>query len=81
MDFYYRIYVDNKKITFSVPSTNEKIEKYNNDTYLELEEFDKKLMKKNIKKIGDDEYANACDLDKQYCERFIRIINYNYKAD
>ncbi len=79
--FYYRIYVDNKKITFSVPSTNEKIEKYNNDTYLELEEFDKKLMKKNIKKISDDKYANACDLDKEYCERFIRIINYDYKTD
>ncbi len=76
-EFYYRIYVDNKKITFSVPSTNEKIEKYNNDTYLELEEFDKKLMKNNIQKIGDDKYANACDLDKEYCERFKRIINYN----
>ncbi len=79
--FYYRIYVDNKKITFSVPSTNEKIEKYNNDTYLELEEFDKKLMKNNIKKISDDKYAYACDLDKEYCDRFIRIINNNYKAN
>lgn len=75
--FYYSIYVDNKKITFSTPSVNEKIEKYENDSYLELEEFDNRLMKYNIEKITNDEYASACDLDKQYCDRFIRIINNN----
>lgn len=73
--FYYRIYIDNKKITFSTPSTNEKIEKYENDSYLELEEFDNNLKKYNIEKITDDKYSNACDLDKQFCDRFGRIIN------
>ncbi|MDE6292908.1 MAG: hypothetical protein K2L98_04425, partial [Bacilli bacterium] len=33
--FYYRIYIGDKEITFSVPSTNAKIERYENDTYLE----------------------------------------------
>lgn len=73
--FYYRIYIDDKKVTFSVPSVNEKIERYENDSYLELEEFDNKLMKYNIKKITDSEYAKACDLDKEFYDRFMRIIN------
>lgn len=73
--FYYRIYVGNKKFTFSVPSTNEHIEKYENDSYLELEDFDNQLMKYDIEKITDNEYAKACDLDKQFCDRFTRIIN------
>lgn len=75
--FYYRIYIDDKKVTFSVPSVNEKIERYENDSYLELEEFDNKLMKYNIEKITDSEYAKACDLDKEFCDRFMRIINNN----
>lgn len=76
-NFYYRIYIGDKKITFFTPSINSKIKRYENDTYLELEEFDKELMKYDIKKITDDKYANVChvDLDKIYCDRFIRIIN------
>lgn len=73
--FYYRIYIGDKKITFSVPSPNEEIEKYENDSYLELEEFDDRLKNYNIEKITDDKYANNCDLDKEYCDRFLRIIN------
>ena len=73
--FYYRIYIDGKKITFSTPSANGKIEKYENDSYLELEEFDEKLKQYNIEKQGDLEYAKLCDLDREFCERFERIIN------
>lgn len=76
-EFYYKINIDNKKIIFHVPSVNSKIERYNNDTYLELEEFDKKLVELGINKISDIKYSNLCNLDKQYCDRFIRIINNN----
>lgn len=74
-EFYYRIYFEKNKVTFSVPSVNPIIEKYVNDSYLELEEFDMKLKKYNINKIIDSQYVDACNLDKIYCERFIRIIN------
>lgn len=74
-EFYYRIYIEDKKITFSVPSTNSKIAKYENDSYLELEEFDNELKKYNIKKVTNDEYAHLCNLDKEFCDRFLRIIN------
>lgn len=62
------------KIIFNVPSTNERIERYEDDSYLELEEFDDRLMEYGIKKITHDEYAKACDLDRQFCDRFMRII-------
>ena len=74
-EFYYRIYIGDKKVIFYAPSTNEKIEKYENDTYLELEEFDNNLKKYNIEKSRDDKYAHLCNLDKQNCDRFVRIIN------
>lgn len=73
--FYYRIYINDKKITFSVPSPNGDIEKYEVDTYLELEEFDQKLKEYNIPKSRNSKYADLCDLDKQYCDRFKRIID------
>lgn len=74
-EFYYRIYFGKKKVTFSVPTPNPSIKKYEEDTYLELEEFDIELKKYNIKKIINKEYADACELDKVYCDRFNRIIS------
>lgn len=74
-EFYYRIYINNRKITFYTTYPNPNIKKYEDDTYLELEEFDNNLMKYNIEKITNDKYASACNLDKQYCNRFLRIIN------
>ena len=74
-EFYYRIYFDNKNFTFSVPSVNENIERYRNDTYLELEEFDSKLMEYDIEKVSDNENSKYCILDKVYCNRFVRIVN------
>ena len=57
-----------------MPSINGDIERYVNDSYLELEDFDQKLVSLGIpKKASTDGYDN-CDLDKQYVERFLRII-------
>ena len=71
--FYYRIYIGNKKITFTGGLTNESIDRYQEDTYLELEEFDNNLKKYNIKKIVDTDYSKNCNLDKEFCDRFKRI--------
>lgn len=73
--FYYRIFFGKKRVTFSVPSVNDKIEKYKSETYLELEEFDKALTELSIEKVSNDKYAKDCNLDKKYCDRFIRIVN------
>lgn len=74
-NFYYKIVVDGKTLVFSQPSVNDDIEKYENDTYLELEEFDQALMKLGIPKEGDDKGYQSMDLDKVYVERFRRIIS------
>ena len=72
--FQYSVYLDNKKIVFSIPSVNSDIEKYE-DSYLELEEFDNRLMNLNVTKISSSDNSEYCDLDKVYCDRFLRIIN------
>lgn len=74
-EFYYTIYVDNKKITFSVPYTNEEIKRYEEHTYLELEEFDENLVKLDIPKESSLENSKYCSLDEEYCDRFKKIIN------
>jgi len=73
-NFFYQIKVDGKKIVFHVPSVNGDIERYVNDSYLELEDFDQKLVSLGISKKGSAEGYENCDLDKQYVERFMRII-------
>lgn len=73
--FSYIITVDHKKNIFSAPSDNESIKRYEEHTYLELEEFDQRLMELGIEKESDDRYADHCDLDKEYVERFLRIIH------
>lgn len=73
--FYYRIYFGKKKVTFSVTIPNPKIEKYEDDSYLELEEFDIELEKLNIEKITYTKFAHLCDLDQEFCDRFNRITN------
>ncbi|KAB1438462.1 hypothetical protein [Candidatus Galacturonibacter soehngenii] len=74
-NFSYSIYVDNKKLVFAVPNINQEIKRYK-DSYLELEDFDTSLMRLGVIKESDDTYQDACDLDKQYVERFLRIINH-----
>ena len=72
-NFYYKIIVDGKTLVFSQPSVNE-IDRYEEDTYLELEEFDRALVQLGIPKKGSDKGRQNIDLDKTYVERFCRII-------
>lgn len=75
-NFYYTVtFTDGRSVTFSQPSTNEEIQRYNEDTYLELEEFDATVMKGNVEKISDDKYSDACLMDQRYIDRFLRIIH------
>ena len=54
---------------------NPKIERYEEDSYLELEEFDNKLEELNIEKITHTKTAHLCDFDQEFCDRFNRITN------
>lgn len=69
-DFYYYIYLPNNKKINLYQSTS----KYE-DTYLELEILDEKLMELGIEKISSDKNMHKCDLDERYINRFERIIN------
>lgn len=73
--FYYRIYFGKNNFTFSGSMPNPKIERYEEDSYLELEEFDNKLEELNIEKITHTKTAHLCDFDQEFCDRFNRITN------
>ena len=73
--FYYQIKVDGKKIVFHTPNINNEIQRYEDDSYLELEEFDNALMKLGIPKNSDDKNYEKCLMDQRYIDRFLRIIN------
>ncbi len=72
--FFYQIELDGKTITFHVPGTNEDIQRYEEHTYLELEEFDQALVGLGIPKEADKEGLENCDFDQEYVDRFLRII-------
>jgi len=76
-NFYYKVYVGGREIVFHVPSTNSDIERYTEDTYLELEEFDQKLVTLGIPKEGNPAGSGLCDYDDYYVDRFLRIIGEN----
>ncbi|WP_426351174.1 hypothetical protein ACPWSR_08085 [Alloiococcus sp. CFN-8] len=71
--FYYKVSFKGRWITFGTTSPNESIERYN-DSYLELEEFDEKLMKYSPKKISSRDNEEHALLDDRYIQRFGRII-------
>ena len=73
-DFYYQIKLEGRTITFHVPSVNEDIQKYEEDSYLELEEFDQALVDLGIPKEAEKNGWENCDLDQEYVDRFLRII-------
>lgn len=75
-NFYYQIELDGKKKVFYTPSVNEDIERYSDETYLELEEFDRRLSSLGVPKQSSEKGWEACDLDPEYVERFRRIILY-----
>lgn len=69
-EFYYIVSLkDGKKMNFY--QTNSTFE----DTYLELEIFDKLIMDTGkAQKQSSKENYQFCDFDKRYIERFLRII-------
>lgn len=73
-NFSYQIYLGKRKVVFTAPTDYKDIKRYEEHTYLELEEFDQALMKCGVPKEGDATYSGDCDLDKEYMERFCRII-------
>lgn len=72
--FFYQIEVNGKTITFHVPCVNEDIKRYEEHTYLELEEFDQALVELGIPKEADKKGWENCDFDQEYVDRFLRII-------
>lgn len=72
-EFYYKVYMKDGT-SFAMKNT-ETIEKYEDDTYSEIEEFDKEVMKHNVKKFSSDKYSQYAMLGQVYIDRFIAIIN------
>ena len=76
-NFYYKVYVDGKELVFHSTWANMNIQRYEEDSYLELEEFDQKLESLGIPKEGNPDGAGLCDMDQYYVDRFLRIIGEN----
>ena len=77
-EFFYRITVKTpegeEKFTFSVVSGNYDIDRYAEDTHLELLDFDKVLMDMGIPKQSSEAYAEYLSMDDKYRERFLQIV-------
>lgn len=74
-EFYYQIELDGKSITFLTGVTaNDKIERYDEHTYLWFEEFDQKLVDLGIPKESDSAGYENIDMDQEYIDRFLRIL-------
>ncbi|HFR3814306.1 TPA: MerR family transcriptional regulator [Streptococcus suis] len=71
-EFSYQIQLDGKKIVFMQPAVNQNL--IPDDTYIELEEFDQRLMTLGIPKESSAEGSQYNDLDAHYLERFLRIV-------
>ena len=74
-EFYYKIELDGKTITFLTSiNSNHAIERYDEHSYLCLEEFDQKLVELGIPKISDSTGYETIEMDEEYVERFYRIL-------
>lgn len=71
-EFSYQIQLDGKKIVFMQPAVNQNL--VPDDTYIELEEFDQRLMNLKIPKESSTEGSQYNDLDSHYLKRFLRIV-------
>ncbi|WP_074413906.1 MerR family transcriptional regulator [Streptococcus suis] len=71
-EFSYQIQLDGKNIVFMQPTVNQNL--IPDDTYIELEEFDRQLMNLKISKESSTEGSQYNELDPHYLERFLRII-------
>lgn len=79
-NFYYEIELGGKKKVFYTPSVNEDVRRYEDETYLELEDFDHRLVLLGIPKESSEKGWEACDLDREYVERFRRIIAFHKES-
>ena len=77
-EFFYRVTVKTpegeEKFTFSVVSGNYDINRYAEDTHLELLDFDKVLMEMGIPKQSSEAYAEYLSMDDKYRQRFLQIV-------
>ncbi len=73
--FYYKVKIDGKTLLFTGGQTSEDIQRYTDDTYLELEEFDQKIVNCGAEKESSEENYEDCFMDQEYIDRFLRIIN------
>ncbi|HEM4680971.1 TPA: hypothetical protein U1036_001793 [Streptococcus suis] len=71
-EFSYRIQLDGKEIVFMQPTSNQDLVPA--DGYIELEEFDRRLMNLGIPKESSTEGSQYNELDSHYLERFLRIV-------
>ncbi|HEL1620029.1 TPA: MerR family transcriptional regulator [Streptococcus suis] len=71
-EFSYQIQLDGKKIVFMQPAVNQNL--IPDDTYIELEEFDRRLMNLGILKESSTEGSQYNELDSHYLKRFLRIV-------
>lgn len=71
-EFSYQIQLDGKKIVFMQPTVNQNL--VPDDTYIELEEFDRRLMNMGIPKESSTEGSQYNELDLHYLKRFLRIV-------
>ena len=74
-NFYYKVKIDGKTLLFTGGQVSEDIQRYTDNTYLELEEFDQKIMKYGAIKESSTENYEDCFMDQEYVDRFLRIIN------
>lgn len=70
--FSYRIQLDGKEIVFMQPTSNQDLVPA--DSYIELEEFDQRLMNLEIPKESSTEGSQYNELDSHYLKRFLRIV-------
>ncbi|HFI0214429.1 TPA: MerR family transcriptional regulator [Streptococcus suis] len=70
--FSYRIQLDGKEIVFMQPTSNQDLVPV--DSYIELEEFDQRLMNLGIPKESSAEGSQYNDLDAHFLGRFLRIV-------
>lgn len=74
-NFYYKVKIDGKTLLFTGGTPSEDIQRYTDHTYLELEEFDQKIMEHGAEKESSEENYEDCFMDQEYIDRFLRIIN------
>lgn len=73
--FFYIIKLHGKEVVFSAPTPNTAIERYSEDSYLELEDFDNALVELGIEKESSRKGYQHCYYEKEYVDRFLRIID------